>query len=83
MAGHKAFLKGAKTFRKQKRQALESVHLYQKSYKQSKVAQQLAGIDYDTRIQQATIHTALLTFVALLGTCQSTCQHVAHPSTLL
>jgi hypothetical protein len=49
MADHKALLEETETLRKQKRQALEDVHLYRTSYEQSKVAQQLAGVDYDTR----------------------------------
>jgi chromosome segregation ATPase len=46
---HEARAHEVEELRKQKRKALEDVHMYRTSYEQSKVAQQLAGVDYETR----------------------------------
>jgi hypothetical protein len=46
---HEARAHEVEALRKQKRKALEDVHMYRTSYEQSKVAQQLAGVDYETR----------------------------------
>jgi chromosome segregation ATPase len=48
-ADHEARAHEVEALRKQKRKALEDVHMYRTSYEQSKVAQQLAGVDYETR----------------------------------
>jgi chromosome segregation ATPase len=48
LADHEALREEVQLLRQQKRMALEDAHLYRTSYEQSKVAQKLAGMDYET-----------------------------------
>jgi chromosome segregation ATPase len=49
MDDHQALLEEVEALRKQKRKALEDAHMYRTSYEQCKVAQQLAGVESETR----------------------------------
>jgi hypothetical protein len=50
VADHQALQEEVETLRKQKRKALEDAHQYRMSYTQSKVAQELSGVETETRV---------------------------------
>lgn len=49
VADHQALLEEVETLRKQKKKALEDAHQYRMSYTQSKAAQELSGVETETR----------------------------------